>query len=156
MSSPETTEHVVAALRDALASRTDVSLALLFGSVARGSIRDDSDVDVALDAPTADHLALARDLSLAVGRDVHLADLRQAGYPLLAAIVRDRIVVAEHPDGSEARWRTRAILTLETDRIWFERMRDAYLAKLATSTFRTNAVGFMIAGSAPSSAMAAR
>jgi len=35
---------------------------------------------------------------------------------LLCCIVRDGIVVAEHERGAAARWRTRALLTLETDR----------------------------------------
>jgi hypothetical protein len=75
--------------------------------------------------------SLAADLSLAVERDVHVVALEDATYPLLAAIVRDGILVAERPRGAGADWRTRAILELETDRPWFERMRDAYLKRLA-------------------------
>lgn len=45
--------------------------------------------------------------------------------------MRDGVVVAEHPRGAAAAWRTRAILQLETDRVWWERMRDAYLRRLA-------------------------
>lgn len=121
----------VEALRGALAGRADVRLALVFGSAARGTAREDSDIDLAVDAPGLDLLVLARDLSLAVGREVDVVDLADPGYPLLAAIVRDGVVVAEGERGAAARWRTRALLTLETDRAWFERMRDAYLAKLA-------------------------
>ena len=126
------TSGVLHSIRRALAGRPDVRLALVFGSIARGTARDDSDVDLAIDAPGVDRLALARDLSLAVGREVDVVDLASAGYPLLAAIVRDGVVVAAHAAGAEARWRTRALLALETDRPWFERMRDAYLARLAT------------------------
>jgi len=126
------TSGVLHSIRRALAGRADVRLALVFGSIARGTARDDSDVDLAIDAPGVDRLALARDLSLAVGREVDVVDLASAGYPLLAAIVRDGVVVAAHAAGAEARWRTRALLALETDRPWFERMRDAYLARLAT------------------------
>ena len=59
------------------------------------------------------------------------SDVVETGYPLLASIVRDGVVVAEHALDAEARWRTRALLVLETDRPWFERMRDAYLEHLA-------------------------
>ena len=122
---------VVETVRRMLKRRPDVRLALVFGSVARGTARAESDVDLAVDAPGVDRLALARDLSLAVGREVDVVDLGDAGYPLLASIVRDGVVVAEHARGAEARWRTRALLVLETDRPWFTRMRDAYLERLA-------------------------
>jgi predicted nucleotidyltransferase len=124
--------EVIESIRRVLAERSGVRLALVFGSVARGRARGDSDVDLAVDAPGVDRLALARDLSLAVGREVDVVDLASASYPLLAAVVRDGVVVAAHAPGAEARWRTRALLALETDRPWFERMRDAYLARLAT------------------------
>lgn len=122
---------LVARLRHVLASRLDVRLALLFGSVARGVAGAGSDVDLAVDAPGVDRLALARDVSLALGREADVVDLADAGYPLLAAIVRDGIVVAEHERGAAARWRTHALITLDNDRAWYERMRDAYLAHLA-------------------------
>lgn len=128
------TSDVVDTVRRALEPHRHVHLALLFGSTARGTARDDSDVDLAVDAPGVDLLGLARDLSLALGREVHVVDLTEPdpGYPLLAAIVRDGVLVAEHDRGAHARWRTRAILRVETDRPWFERMREAYLARLAT------------------------
>jgi predicted nucleotidyltransferase len=124
-------EFDVDVLRRALSARADVRLALVFGSAARGTMREGSDVDLAVDAPGVDRLALARDLSIAVGREVDVVDLTDPGYPLLAAIVRDGVVVAERERGAAARWRARALLALDTDRPWFERMRDAYLAKLA-------------------------
>jgi predicted nucleotidyltransferase len=124
-------QGVVQRLRRALADRREVHLALLFGSVARGTDRPGSDVDVAVDAPGVDLLALARDLSLALDREVSVVELTDPGYPLLAALVRDGVVLVEHAAGAAARWRTRAILSLETDRSWYERMRDAYLARLA-------------------------
>ena len=123
---------LIEALRDALTEHRAVRLAILFGSIARGKANDESDVDLAVVAPAIDHLGLARDVSLAVGREVQIVDLEQVGYALLCCIVRDGIVVAEHEHGAAARWRTRSLLTLETDRRWFERMRDAYLEHLAT------------------------
>jgi hypothetical protein len=54
------------------------------------------------------------------------------GYPLRKSIVRDGFVVHEGHRGAGAQWRSHAIASLETDRPWFERMRDGYLMKLAT------------------------
>lgn len=127
----ETSAELVAAVRRVLAQRRDVRLAVLFGSVARGVASPGSDVDLAVDAPAVDRLVLARDLSLAVGREVDVVDLNDVGYPMLAALVRDGVVVAAHAPGAEARWRTHALITLENDRPWFERMHNAYLARLA-------------------------
>ena len=122
---------VVAGLRGALTHRTDVQLALLFGSFARGREGPDSDVDVAVLGRDVDLLALAADLGAAIRREVDVVDLSQAGYPLLQAILRDGMALHQGEPGAAARWRTRAILETETDRPWFERMRDAYLKRLA-------------------------
>ena len=122
---------VITAVRSVLRSRSDVRLALVFGSEARGTSASESDVDIAVDAPGVDRLALARDLSLATGREVDVVDLGDVGYPLRAALVRDAVVVAEHARGAAARWRAHALIDLENDRLWYERMRDAYLARLA-------------------------
>ena len=122
---------MIAALRSALAQRPDVRLALLFGSVARGRARPDSDLDVAVLGRDLDLPTLAADLSLAAGREVDVVDLAEAGYPLLRALLRDSVVLHQGAPGAAADWRTRAILETETDRPWFERMRDAYLKRLA-------------------------
>jgi predicted nucleotidyltransferase len=122
---------VVDALRGALAGRKEITLALLFGSFARDRARPDSDVDVAVLGRDLDLLALAADLSDAVKRQVDLVDLAQVGYPLTQALLRDGIVLHQGAPGAGAEWRTRAILDIETDRPWFERMRDAYLKHLA-------------------------
>jgi predicted nucleotidyltransferase len=125
------TDAIVEMLRQALASRTDVRLAILFGSTARGTDRAASDVDVAILSRDLDPLALARDLARVLGREVQIVDLETVGYPMLQAIVRDGLVVAEHERGCAARWRSRALVDLDNDRAWFERMRDAYLGHLA-------------------------
>lgn len=124
-------EAVVEALREAIASRTEVRLAILFGSVARGTERESSDVDLAVLARDLDPLALSRDLGRSLRREVQVLDLETVGYPMLQAIVRDGIVVAENERGCAARWRSRALIDLDNDRAWFARMRDAYLGHLA-------------------------
>jgi predicted nucleotidyltransferase len=123
--------ELISSLRGVLACRPEVHLALLFGSSARGQARPDSDADVAVLGRDLDLLGLAADLAAAAGREVDVVDLEQAGYPLLMALLRDAVVLHEGRPHAAARWRTRAILDTETDRPWFERMRDAYLRKLA-------------------------
>ena len=108
-----------------------VVLAIVFGSTARGTDGPSSDVDVAVLGRGLDFLALARDLSRALGREAQVVDLDAVSYPMLQAIVRDGVVVAEHDRVCAARWRSRALVDLENDRPWFERMRDAYLGHLA-------------------------
>jgi predicted nucleotidyltransferase len=122
---------LIAALRRVIADQTGVELALLFGSRAREEHLAGSDVDVAVAGDDIDRLALARDLSAAAGLEVDVVDLRAAGYPLLKALLRDGVVIHEGSRHAEARFRTRAILETETDRPWYERMRDGYLRHLA-------------------------
>lgn len=66
-----------------------VKLAVLFGSLAAGAGRPDSDLDLAVadDRPlSADaRMALIADLAEHVGRPVDLIDLTRTGEPLLGA-----------------------------------------------------------------------
>jgi predicted nucleotidyltransferase len=130
MNAPPATA-TIAAMRNALDSRSDVLLALLFGSFARGQARPDSDIDVAVLGNKLDLLALAADLGHVTKREVHIVNLADAGYPLLRALLRDSVVLHQGEPGAAAAWRARAILDTETDRPWFERMRDAYFRRLA-------------------------
>lgn len=108
-----------------------VELALLFGSRATGRASPDSDVDLAVIAPGEDLLQLASDLSAALGLEVEVVSLDDPPYPLLKRIVREGTVVSEGTRGAEARWRTRSLLILDTDRAWYARMRDSYLERVA-------------------------
>jgi predicted nucleotidyltransferase len=126
-----TNDPVVEALRTALRGRKDVRLALLFGSRTRGRARPDSDADVAVLGRGLNLLALATDLSGAAEVEVDVVSLDDPGYPLLNALLRDGILLHEGEPGAAAAWRSRAWLQAETDRPWFERMRDAYLRRLA-------------------------
>jgi predicted nucleotidyltransferase len=88
-------------LRDALARAADLRLAMMFGSVARGEARANSDVDVAV---LADHtlsaderIRLVESIAQATGRAVDLVDLTTAGPPLLGEILRDGIRLLGSP-----------------------------------------------------------
>lgn len=79
-------------IRSALAEHPEIELAIVFGSVARGDARGDSDVDVAVQLPTplgADQkMQLIADIAASTGRPVDLIDLRVVGEPLLGQILR--------------------------------------------------------------------
>ncbi len=84
---------LLAALTQACRAVGEPRLVLLFGSVARGEQRPDSDIDLAIDLGRAltvdDKLALIDALGAAAGRPVDRVDLRTAGVPLTASILRD-------------------------------------------------------------------
>lgn len=120
---------LLAALAASLEREPSVELAILFGSQARGAPRLDSDVDVAVSGRGVDVLHLARVLSAAVGREVDVIRLERASIPMLGQLVRDGVTVYEAP-GAAARWRTRALLELETDGPWYAKIRDAWLARV--------------------------
>jgi predicted nucleotidyltransferase len=125
------TDPSVQVIRECLRGRTDVRLALVFGSRARGTATPTSDVDVAVRAPGIDLLGLVADLSRATGLEVDVVDLEDAGVPLLARIVREGVLVHEGGPGAGARWRAQALADLETDGPWFARMREAWLTRVA-------------------------
>jgi predicted nucleotidyltransferase len=95
-------DAVVRALRAALAGRADVRLAILFGSTARGTAGPSSDVDVAVLARASDALALARDLTRAVGREVQIVDLESVGYPTSSPRSSRSLPIASDVSGSRA------------------------------------------------------
>lgn len=79
-------------LRSALQAFPGLELALLFGSLARGGGRPDSDVDLAVQAgqplSAQERMNLIGAVAQAVKRPVDLVDLRTAGEPTLGQVVR--------------------------------------------------------------------
>jgi len=79
-------------LRDVFAHFPKVSLVVLFGSVAAGKQRPDSDLDIAVATGhplTADEkIAMISALAEQTGRPIDLIDLGVVGEPLLGQIVR--------------------------------------------------------------------
>ncbi|WP_239496127.1 type VII toxin-antitoxin system MntA family adenylyltransferase antitoxin [Salinicola peritrichatus] len=75
----------------ALAGFEEIKQLVLFGSLARGAGRADSDVDLAVDAGSPltpeQKIAMIEALALALNRPVDLIDLGTAGQPLLTQIV---------------------------------------------------------------------
>ncbi|MAT50412.1 MAG: DNA polymerase III subunit beta [Porticoccaceae bacterium] len=89
------------AIKSLLEAEPELKIAILFGSLAEGRERPDSDLDIALatnkslDAKAK--MRLIERLSGLVGRPVDLIDLRQAGEPLLGKILQtgDRLFVKD-------------------------------------------------------------
>jgi predicted nucleotidyltransferase len=118
-------------IRQHLAGRTDVRVAMLFGSRARGTARPDSDVDLAVEAPGVDLLTLGAELGGVLELEVDVVDVEDASIPLLEHVVRDGLIVHEGRRSAGGLWRSRTLATLETDRPWYDRMCEAWLARVA-------------------------
>lgn len=80
------------ALRQVLTRFPSLTLALVFGSVAQGTARPDSDLDLAVAAKYAlgvdDKMAIIEALAECTGRPIDLIDLAEVGEPLLGQILR--------------------------------------------------------------------
>ncbi len=76
---------------NALSLRSDIVLAILFGSLAAGTERAESDIDVAVDAghtlSAHEKMELIAKLAETTGRTIDLVDLRVAGEPLLGQVL---------------------------------------------------------------------
>ena len=88
---PVATLAVGEQVRGVLNRFPSVELALLFGSVAAGLQRPDSDLDIAVASnhrlTAEEKMDIIASLAEATGRPIDLVDLRQAGEPLLGQIL---------------------------------------------------------------------
>lgn len=89
---PQTLLGIDAQLRDVLARFPMLLLALVFGSVAQGRQRADSDLDIAVAANRAltavEKMDIIAALAAQTGRPIDLIDLKVVSEPLLGQIVR--------------------------------------------------------------------
>lgn len=90
--SPKSPDPIDAELREVFADFPAILLVVVFGSVAAGIPRPESDLDVAVAAAkpltVADKWAIIAALAARTGRPIDLVDLREVGVPLLGQIVR--------------------------------------------------------------------
>ena len=104
---------VSAQVRGVIARFPMVELALLFGSVATGRQRPDSDLDIAIAAKhrlTSDEkMDIIASLAEATGRPIDLVDLRQAGEPLMGQILTHGLRLMG-TDLAYAPWITRHVM----------------------------------------------
>ena len=99
-----------------LEKRGDVRLAYLFGSLARGTARADSDVDVALSLgrkmTTAEKIDLIGGIGALFGRPVDLIDMEVANGAILGTVFQegirfiDDVRVRERAIANRANWQT--------------------------------------------------
>lgn len=105
-----------AALAQVLERDARVAYGFLFGSVARGRARADSDVDVALglvDGAQMDPLAIGRlvsDLERASGHTVDLVLLHEAPPALAYRVFRDGVVLMTRDRSALVERKVRAVL----------------------------------------------
>lgn len=87
----ESTAKVRAAIAGVLERHPSMTMAILFGSLATGGGRPDSDLDLAVSStvPLTAHarIELIDELAVAVGRPIDLIDLSQAHGPLLQQVL---------------------------------------------------------------------
>jgi predicted nucleotidyltransferase len=85
-------------IQQVLTRHGDIRLAILFGSLAKGSATAESDLDLAIlmdvPLPAETKMALIGELSQAMGRPVDLIDLRVTGESILGQILKygDRLL----------------------------------------------------------------
>jgi len=88
-------DKLIHTILGALRLQPNIELAILFGSLASGNQRAESDLDLALDAgrvlTAAERIALVGELAGRIGRPVDLIDLRTVGEPLLGQILKHGI-----------------------------------------------------------------
>ena len=122
---------IAPALHHLLSDWSEVLVAVLFGSQARGTATERSDIDLAVLAPGLDLLALSAALSRALRREVDCISLEDPPIPLQEELIARGLIVHEAEPGAGALWRSRTLASLETDRPWFQRMRDSWLRRVA-------------------------
>ena len=103
---------IIKQLHAFFAPHGDVELVILFGSLAQGKARPDSDLDIAVmyqhTLTQEQRRQLIEQLALQFGRPVDLIDLRTAGEPLLGQIFKGLRVLGS--DENYARCLTRHLI----------------------------------------------
>lgn len=101
------------AVSAALQRHAELSVAIAFGSVAKGRQRADSDLDVAVLAgrplDAAEKLALIEELAGASGRPVDLVDLHGLHGPVLSRLLREGELLLRRDPAALANLSLRAI-----------------------------------------------
>jgi predicted nucleotidyltransferase len=116
-----------------IAARSDVDLAVVFGSVARGESGPSSDLDLAVRG-SVDRLTLGADLALSLGCDVDVVPLDTDDIVLLQELVRDGRLLFERVPGSYATFRAHSLASLETDLPWLRLQQRAFVERLASGS----------------------
>lgn len=91
-SAPIFIQNLKRTILSAIGTQPDIRLAILFGSLAAGKGRAESDLDLAVDAgrrlTASEKMALISELAGRTGRPVDLVDIHAIGEPLLGQVLR--------------------------------------------------------------------
>jgi uncharacterized protein len=109
-------DEIVNAVRDRLeAAGEQIVAAYLFGSVARGTARDSSDVDVAIllrdDPPgrlTDIRFTIEGEIERATGRNAQVVVLNHAPPDLVHRVLRDGVILVDHNRSARIGFEVRA------------------------------------------------
>jgi uncharacterized protein len=104
------TMSVAQRLRELLETEDEVVMAVLFGSWARGTAGDRSDIDVAVRVRGELDPALLHRLERALGRTLDLVDADAAPPQLRFEIARDGVMLVERRRSAWADFRARAMV----------------------------------------------
>jgi predicted nucleotidyltransferase len=126
-------DEIMPIARAVLERHANLRLGLLFGSSARGTALESSDIDVAVAGRNVDLATLASQLSIALGREVDVVSV-EADPPvmLLRELLRDAVCLYEAEPGAEAAFRARAVWAVETDGPMVDAMARSYIRRLAS------------------------
>jgi len=92
-----------------LAIASGVRLVVLFGSLARGEGRPDSDADIGMiGGEFWDQLSLGTEIGKLLGREPHVVDLSAAGETLRYLVARDGIPLVDSEPSGWARFQAEA------------------------------------------------
>lgn len=87
--------NAFANIQNVLDKHSNIELAYVFGSIAKGTATPTSDLDIAIQTVTPlnthEKIMYIEEFAAATGRAIDLIDLRNAGEPLLGEILRDGI-----------------------------------------------------------------
>lgn len=125
-------EYNTAQVQQVLADFKGIKFAILFGSLAKGTERIDSDLDLAVLAheplSAKQKIELIDALAFAIGRPVDLIDLRTVGQPLLNQILKygQRVLGTDEQMGA-------LIYRNLVDRADFMPLRDRILKEASTA-----------------------
>ena len=117
--------EILQTVKETLEETEAVVLTIVYGSLASDTLRDDSDVDVAVLCHTELHaeekLILTQTLGERLGREVDLVDLRAASGVLLKQILTKGKILIKRDDGAYAELLKRMIYNQEDYMPYFQR-----------------------------------
>lgn len=101
----------VAALARLCQGKADIGLVVIFGSVASGRDRPDSDVDVGIRGGTFyEQQALGAEIGGQLGREAHVVDLGHSSEWLRFRVARDGILIHQAEPDAWPLFKARAML----------------------------------------------